>query len=617
MSFSFHPILLKMLKRACVCVGAIALMHSSVTGQTGATPAPSSEPSLAVPQVPQPVTELATQAPQARRLPTIDLGNQDKHLAIDTLSEYWVDEAGNTTIEQLLSRQSGTALFTPRQYAQRHLIDGKALWIRFDAHITDPRSRWFVELSLATADDVQLYWRNAANQWVLLRAGDAVPRTQWPVLDRFPVFKLSADAQGPTEYYLRVAHARTPFSAPLHIYRDTELTAQREIEHFFLGGYFGLLVLVILVCVGLSMAMRDKTFLQYLVYVVTVGASQAIYTGLAAQYLWPNATYWANAANFFFPGLALVVGMWFVRLVATPRVYLPLVDLMALLLIVIQSINCVLELLHPTVWGFYVLTAMSLATTCIVCAIAWSGWTRREVGVRWLALGFLPIVVGLLPVILRNAGLLGTNFLTQYGLTLGSAIEMPLLLYGLALRASARSEVRARTAGLPTQDALTGLSNMRDLLSHIHGAMTRAKRYDQPYGLILVEMLNYGWFVKEHGREVSDRALVLLGTRLQLVARDVDTAGRIDETHFVLLLEGPCKPSYAAKVAARISASAHRPTDLLPVGASLKLRITCALMPDPQALELGDDANAQLGWLVACSESLPDEPRKSIRTLNF
>jgi GGDEF domain-containing protein len=116
---------------------------------------------------------------------------------------------------------------------------------------------------------------------------------------------------------------------------------------------------------------------------------------------------------------------------------------------------------------------------------------------------------------------------------------------------------------------------------------------------------------------VSDRALVLLGTRLQLIARDVDTTGRIDDNHFVLLVEGPCKASRAAKVAAQIAACAYRPTDLLPVGATLKLQVTCALMPDPEALALGDDAHAQLGWLLASSESLDTHSQKTLRTLNF
>jgi GGDEF domain-containing protein len=116
---------------------------------------------------------------------------------------------------------------------------------------------------------------------------------------------------------------------------------------------------------------------------------------------------------------------------------------------------------------------------------------------------------------------------------------------------------------------------------------------------------------------MADRALVIVARRLQTIARDVDTAGRIDENHFVLLIEGPCKPSYAAKIAAQIAASAHRPSDLLPVGASVKLRVTCALMPDPQATHLGDDASAQLGWLVHSSESLQADPRKLVRTLNF
>jgi diguanylate cyclase (GGDEF)-like protein len=187
----------------------------------------------------------------------------------------------------------------------------------------------------------------------------------------------------------------------------------------------------------------------------------------------------------------------------------------------------------------------------------------------------------------------------------------------LVLRANARREGMARAAGLPTQDALTGLANMRELLRNIHGAMTRASRYKQQYGLVQIELTNYDWFIKEHGREMGDKALVLLSTRLQLISRDVDTCGRLNENSFALLIEGPCTPSRAAKVSAQIAACAHRPTELLPVGASLKLQITCALMPDLQATELSDDANAQLGWLIHRSEMLDDEPRKVIRTLNF
>ena len=549
-------------------------------------------------------------------LQTVILDAQTKRIQIDAASEYWIDDSGSATVAEVDARQR-LGLFKPRVGAERQYLHGKVLWIRFDTRITAPNSDWFLELSQSSADDVSLHWRTPKAQWETLRAGDIVPRAQWPVLGRFPMFPLGQERSESSVYYLRIAHARVPFSAPLHIYRDSALIVHRELGHFFLGAYFGLIILVSLVCLALARAMHDKSFLHYALYVGLIGVAQTCFTGIAAQYFWPHATTWADLSNFFFPSMAAAACLWFVRCVIQPNLYSPTLDILTLSIIGAQIIVTIIDLIFPSTVGFQINNSIAIAAVVTVYTIVWKAWRRGDGTARWLALGSLPVVLGVVPALLRNVGLVNTGFWTQYGSLAGSAMEMPILLYGLVWRSVQRSESRARAAGLPTQDPLTGLSNMRDLLRQIHGAMTRASRYRQQYSLVLIELTNHAWFAKEHGREMADRALVIVATRLQLIARDVDTAGRIDENYFVLLVEGPCKPSYAAKVAAQIAASAHRPSDLLPVGASLKLRVTCALMPDPQALELGDDANAQLGWLVHRSESLEADPRKLVRTLNF
>jgi two-component system, sensor histidine kinase LadS len=594
-------------------LGASALPCTAQVSLQEAKP----QPGVAIPQVPVPVFDQQATSRIPKQFTQIDLGAQVKRIDVDTLSEYWIDASGQASILEVDALQNSGAMFKPRSAAQFHDIQGKALWIRFEANITDSRSRWFLEVQQTTTDDVTLFWRDNSNQWVKLQSGDVVSRVRWPVLDRMPVFQLNHERLAPTTYYVRVTHSRSPFSAPLRIYRDTALLAQRQVEFSFLGAYFGLIALICMVCVAMTLAMRDKIFAHYAVYALSIGLSQLAFTGLAAQYLWPDSPKWSDLSVFFLSSIAAATSLWFIRSVVNPRVYLPRLDTLSLALISAEVVVAFVDLIYPSQLGFWLSNVIILAMVFVVYAVVWNAWKRGDASMRWMALGFLPVVLGVLPPLMHNTGLMETNFLTQYGVTLGSVLEMPILMYGLVLRSATRREGRARTAGLPTRDALTGLSNTRDLLSHIHGAMTRAARYKQQYGLVLVELTNYAWFLKEHGREVSDRALVLLGTRLQLIARDVDIAGRIDDSHFVLLIEGPCKPSQAAKIAAQIAACAYRPTDLLPVGSSLKLQVTCALMPDPQALEIGDDANAQLAWMLDSSESLGASTKKSLRTLNF
>jgi two-component system, sensor histidine kinase LadS len=591
-----------------------ALSHPS-SAQTRPKEAADSVPAL--PQAPQRASASPTLNAVAYTLTPIELGDQVKSIPIDTYSQYWIDELGSATIEQVDALSPNPGMFAPRSSAQRHSIHGKVLWLRFDARITDKRSHWFLETAMDSADNVALYWRDTNNQWLTLRAGDVVERNLWPVQNRYPAFQLNQEHVGPSVYYVRVEQDRLPFSAPLHIYRDIELVAQGQVSYFFLGGYFGLLALVALICMVMASAMRDRSFLIYAVYVTALGISQASISGIAAQYVWNDSPTWSNLSVFFLTSLSAAACLWFVRSVAQPRLYSTELDSIVLLLMGTQIGLAFVDLAYPSLAGFRLSTILNMGIVLAVCAMVWRGWLRGDPVMRLLGFGFLPVLMGVTPLILANAGLISTGFFVQHGLSIGSAIQMPMLMYLLLLRSAHRRESRARTAGLPMQDALTGLSNTRNLLGQIHGAMTRAARYNYQYGLVLVELSNHDWFHKEHGREMSDRALVLLGTRLQLIARDVDTTARIDDTHFLLLIDGPCKPSRAAKVAAQIAASAHRPTDLLPVGASLKLRVTCALMPDAQALELGDDANAQLGWLLESSESLPDNPRKLVRTLNF
>ncbi len=578
----------------------------------------SSVSNAAVPQIPQPaaVGGIGARNAQLASLPTIHLGPDTTSLDIDTLSEYWIDETGKATIDQVEAQASGTRLFQPRGQAQSHAMHGNALWIRFEAHATDTRPRWFVELGVPSIQDVRLYWRDASNQWVVLRSGDATPRSQWPVTGRTPVFQLNHLDKQANVYYLRIENDRTRFSAPVHIYRDTALLEQRELEYIFIGAYTGLTALIGLISLGLALAMRDRSFSTYALYLLALGAYQMNFSGISGQYLRPNATTWAYASNFVLPPLAAAAALWFVRTVLRPKQFSALLDNLVTLLIAGLLVSSAYGGLVTSHLSYHIINALCLASVLTTYVVIGTLWARSSSGVRWIALGFLPVVLGALPAMLRNLGLINSGFLTQYGITLGAFIEMPLLLFALVLRSANRQVAMARAAGLPRQDALTGLSNTHFLLQQMQTVGLRAQRFRQTYGLFLVDLTNHDWLIKEHGQELGDRALVLLGTQLQKVARDVDLAARLEGNQFALLVEGPCNSALAAKITAKIVAGSQQYSPILPVGSRLKVRVTAALMPD-QTLENSDDASTQLAWLMERAEQLQQGPPKLVYTVNF
>jgi two-component system, sensor histidine kinase LadS len=611
-----RPPYLRLLRYANRCLAWLALIACL---QVFADHPPDDGGRLGQPQTPQPVTPQASSALGQRQLQAVILNAETQLVDLLPFAEYWIDDSKDTTLTALQARATaGVELFKPSKANDAHKIDGKVLWLRFDIKSTELRARWVLELDSPLVDDIRLYWRDTSGQWVSLKAGDVVPRKQWPMPTRLPSFVLQGDTTDYVQYYLRIENARFPVSLPMHIYRDTAYLQTRSSESMFLGAFTGLIVLVFLATICIALARREQAFAAYCAYILALGLFNLTSTGLTPLYLWNESPLLADRMNYVLAGLTAALGPWLVSLIVQPVVRRRTVHL----LIAVQAITmllCVgLEMWAPSKWSYHALNLGVMMSAVLVYTLVYYAWQRGETITRWVALCFAPVALAALPLILRNMGAIPNSWLTNFCVPIATAIELPLLLYALLTRSNLRREGLARAAGLPSHDALTGLPNMRSFLLQLHGSITRSHRFGHSYGLFLVELVNHAWYVKEHGRDMADRAILITSTRLQQQVRDVDGICRLDESHFVILVEGPCNPSQLTKLAARVSASGHAPTEILPVGASLRLSICCALLPTQESRESGDDdAHAQLGWLIAAAETEPPGQRKLVRSIGF
>ncbi len=168
---------------------------------------------------------------------------------------------------------------------------------------------------------------------------------------------------------------------------------------------------------------------------------------------------------------------------------------------------------------------------------------------------------------LRSAGLLPDSWATQYAVLIGSAIEIPLLLYILHRRAKDFNENRARMRALDSTDPLTGLTVTPVLRLRMRDAMRRARRYGHQCAVLLVELSNHAEIVALEGREGGDRALVVAASKLSRVVRDVDTVCRVANTRFAILIEGPMHP-HQLKLAGTASGRQGSGEHLHPAGRS-------------------------------------------------
>lgn len=531
-------------------------------------------------------------------------------------SVFWVDPGGQLSVQEVEARQDQLP-WRLRQPGERvSLGDSGALWVRFDAWVQHDDSHWELELARSGTDHVVLHYRDRHGQWHQQEAGDRLAVSQWHSPDRYPVFTLDTRTQGPVRYWVRISHARVPFSGELWIHSHQNLREERIRQQFLIGAYFGMALLLSMVALANGLVFRDSSFVAYAVYTGLLALTMAASLGVGGQFLWPDSVFWNSRAEFVLMPLLAMAGVLFVRHVVKASRVDRRLDRMARVLALAWILLLAWDQLMPSTLSMQALTANGAVTMALTYALLWSAWQSGDRWVRWIALGVLPMLLaGTLPV-LRNFNLLSSGFLSQYGMILAATIEAPLLIYGLVQRSSIQHEAQARARALTQTEPLTGLTNRHNCILRLHDSLLRAQRYRHQSALLVINLDNHGWFEDEHGREVADRALVLTGSLLRSVARDVDTAARIDDRTFALILEGPARPAQAISAATAILAGGLRPNDQLPVGATLRFKIGVALLPDP-SIDLPMDAQQHLAWVHDAVDDLHWDKQRNIATLNF
>jgi len=539
------------------------------------------------------------------------LGADRVPVPLGAQARYLIDDRRAPTPEAL------EALGVPMQWhyrepGQGYRIDGKALWFQFDA-FNRGEQRWYLEIGSSGVDRIQFFYRDAAGKWVSEEAGDTQPVSEWPLPGRLPTFELAGPTGQVVHYWVRIEHERVNFASSLVLYDQSTLFALREREQLLLGGYFSLAALIAFVSFANALAFRDRNFGVYGVYVVALAVGQLAYLGVGAQHLWDRWLRWNELAGFVLPGISAAAGVWFTRAVTEPARYSRALDLAVWALIAALLSSVALDAVMATRASFLLQISMTSLAIVVITALVGFVWAKGDdPHIHLIALGFLPVVVMATFPLARGFNLIPVSPLTRYGVSIGAAIEMPILFYAMSMRGSRRREASVRAAALARSDTLTGLAHTRTFLQRLDGALQRCTTLKQACGLLVVKIANYDSIIAEFGRDAAERSLVVAASLLRNVSGDADMAARVGDHHFALLIEGPATTQLVSNRAQQLVASGLRPSDALPSGVLLKFHVTTAMLPDRQL-----DADGSLKWMLEGVNAIRHDSRKLIRPLNF
>ncbi|MDK9701660.1 MAG: diguanylate cyclase [Sulfuritalea sp.] len=483
-----------------------------------------------------------------------------------------------------------------------------AWWLRFtiEADPAAPRD-WLLEVAFPTLDSVDYFGPGGEH----LSAGDLRPFAERPLLHRNFVFPVHLSGTGDSTVWLRIASEGT-LTVPLRLWRPESFWQKSLIGYALLSVYFGMLLALALYNLLLWLALRDNTYITYVMFAVSMGVGQLSLSGLGNQFLWPDWPAWGNMA--YSTGFAAtgLFGALFTRGFLDTRHSVPRLDGAVIGLAGLFALCMVAPLIAPYRLAAILTSLTGVAFSLVAMLAGIRCWRTDQPGARTFLLAWTILLLGVAIVGLRNLDLLPTTFFSFYAIQIGSALEMLLLSFALADRintlrrekdaaqgealatkqqlvgalqrseASLERRVARRTAELEAanarlrenerqlqslahNDTLTGLANRLLFDARLQQSMQHARRSHGKLAVLVVDLDRFKAINDGYGQAIGDEVLRSMADRLRATVREVDTVARLGDDQFAIALSGIGDAADAERMAEKITTNLGEPLRVLNV----------------------------------------------------
>ena len=507
----------------------------------------------------------------------LDLDVQQQPVALKDWGDYWIDSTGQLTAAQVFAARTNN--WQPTQSDIIYPVKvGQALWIRFAVPPAPDDERWYLEVPYPSVNRASLFTLDSSGQWGEQKSGDLVAVSKWPVPHRHPLLPIAVSAEAPSSYMLRLENGHS-FGVSLQFLSESHLNHSGQRVSLILGLFFGLVGLAVVVSALSALSLRDPAYGFYAASVTLMGLTQATATGIAGLHLWPDAPAWNDVSTSVLPILELTATLMFVSAVVSlpersARLHRLFIGIAVLGLLAAVAVALVPIDLRMRVLMSYVFLPQILALSALVWA-----WRRGDRFAPWLILGFAPVILAAACISARNMGWLPVSFLTQHVSQIAVAIELPILMLILMLRSQQHRENKRRILGLDRMDPATGLINGHVFAERLMRMIARSERLKQQSAVMLIDIVNTEQIERDFGRKAAEELPLRVAQRLLSTAREIDSAARLSERRFGMLVEGPFNAEDAGALGPRIVARCLMPYKGLHIDCTAQVRVAYALVP--------------------------------------
>ncbi|MET0283367.1 MAG: 7TM-DISM domain-containing protein [Polyangiales bacterium] len=316
-------------------------------------------------------------------------------------------------------------------------------WLRLVVKNTRAEERaWLLELGYPLLDDVTLFTPREGG-FDARRTGDMRPFAQRDIAYRNFVFSLREPARGERVYYLRV-QSSSSMSLPLSAWSLREFVEHQHHDWTMLCIFYGVLLAMTAYSLAVYGATKQREYLPYAGYIVSIGVFQFTVAGHTFQYVLPNEPQLVQVLT----PLSVVCAIGFAALVA--RTCFPgdhALQKLARLVAQASLVAVPLAVFVPYAFAMPVVVGAAAGLLAVVAIVA-----ARHAGdkdVRLFLVAWAGAIAGAMWAALAALGVVPVSFLGKWSVQLGVTVQLVMLSSAYADKYNAaRVELSAMQARL-------------------------------------------------------------------------------------------------------------------------------------------------------------------------
>jgi hypothetical protein len=206
---------------------------------------------------------------------------------------YYEDTSNNLTFKQILTDSTQYPFQLNPNFKPEDYNRNSAYWVKMKFRLPSEKSNYVLEFYDQTIDSINVHLSEDGLRYERIELGDAYPFSNKNLQHKN--FDILLKPGTTYTGYFRVKNSQYA-DIRIAIKRIDRFIQYSLSEYYIYGLFYGMIIIISLYNILIFLAIKERKYLYYTLYILSVGLYAMCIDGIAYQYLWPNQPEWNQRA---------------------------------------------------------------------------------------------------------------------------------------------------------------------------------------------------------------------------------------------------------------------------------------------------------------------------------